>query len=423
MKYFNIILLAISSILLNGCMDFDKPEEIKDLRILGVKVEPPEILTSFTHYSNRLDIEGVPVLNFFEESSAQVEVIAFDPREGDIKLTTQMCPTSNGRVCEEFDYGDLLADFEPQPENQEGLEAFFAPRIFQIKRPVIDDQLGEIPDLSFELFFDRHVIDTIYDTTQDGLTLEPVDYLDVLLQSYANLSLRIENNTQEEVTSELARKLIPIAVDTDNFLLRSILETQLDGAQSVINLVFPNGQFCDVPTDRSTIEEGETTCLYPRVQNQNPQLIGFEQLEEEDDPREKSFEEKNEQPVFQAETATLPRTASIEAARGETIILRPVFADGAIENYQTFTFDPNTNQLSIVNRFEDFAASLYVSGGSPESDLMAPQFDGNLDFTWLLREDAEPGDTESLVVVVRDQRGGLDYGRITVTYTDEVISE
>jgi hypothetical protein len=107
----------------------------------------------------------------------------------------------------------------------------------------------------------------------------------------------------------------------------------------------------------------------------------------------------------------------VRASSGGTIALTPVWGPNASERYQILSFDINTSEIIVVNRVEDLAATWYSTRGNLSATLTSLQFTNDrLGVVWQLPGDVEPGETDTLVLVVLDQRGGTTVAELNVVY-------
>ncbi len=86
-----------------GCLgaDFDSPQEVKDLRVLAIRLDPPEVELP-------LDPAAAP-------AEVQVEVLVADPARGEVHLEVRGCRHAAARGCE------AVAEGEPSLEPLEAL--------------------------------------------------------------------------------------------------------------------------------------------------------------------------------------------------------------------------------------------------------------------------------------------------------------
>ncbi len=427
-RNFLIVCCFFSWVTWVGCGELDSQEKLEDLRVLAVRVEPPDIRASFNHFLARIDNEEIPSLPIFPETDVSVEILALDPRGGPLTLNLQNCPKPVGNACNRFDVSSLRSSFAQT--DLDAFNAFFQPRFYErelLEEDLENDPSGRIPVPTYNLSFSRDIIDSILGTTQSVETLAPERVLDLLQSEYAYIGIVARNSSVDEVAQEIATKRIPVAIDPHDPLLLPILDQSFNTPEgedlSIIDFLIPGATLCPLPDAIPESEgddplfQGTSTCLYPRPANKNPTLVGFNWLSEEDDPDVLSTEEKRANgEIFVDTRSEFTKNVAFAARAGEQIRLRPVFESGA-EFHQVFLLDPNAFRLELVNRLEDFAGSHYVTRGST-TFLRGPQFDGNLDFTWTLPEDAQPGESDVLIIVYRDQRGGTDWGQVKVTYTN-----
>jgi hypothetical protein len=103
-------------------------------------------------------------------------------------------------------------------------------------------------------------------------------------------------------------------------------------------------------------------------------------------------------------------TGRIEVAPGQTVRLRPVAAEGDEQPYQAFAFDIQNSRLVLRNYKEDMAFSWFTTVGDV-SETTTTQFTRTADGSYEVSPDAPDGPAH-VWVVLRDQRGGVDWRRV-----------
>jgi hypothetical protein len=120
-----------------------------------------------------------------------------------------------------------------------------------------------------------------------------------------------------------------------------------------------------------------------------------------------------------ADVPFAPVDGPISVAPGETVRLRPVLADGAIESYQTIESALQGSTLHVVDRSEEPIVSWFTTAGKVADEHTAAQLTKTLD-TAYTAPDAPPqatGGRVSVWMVVRDQRGGVGWTRVDLVVT------
>lgn len=380
----------------SACADFDREDRIEDLRVLAVRTEPAEVL--YHPIYGLLPPDQRPPPPFFSAPSydVDVEVYAYDPRGGRIITSTQLCPASAG-ACLNFDPASVLAN-EPASAAEE-LLAVHEPRISEVDlEPARDgpDPTGRIPSLSYRFTLTPAVIDSIVPNTASG---QPVPSF---FAELPRIAVDVQNLDVDEVARESAYKRLPVQIDVAHPDLSPDFRRSFEQILGV--------RYCESVIPDDEFEEGRTDCVEPRGPNQNPNLLGFD-LDREDELR--SLEDEG---IRFATSSDLGRSSLLRVPRGGRVHLTPVFPPGDREHYQIISFDVDSQTLFAENRWEDYVVSWYTTRGDVSDPLTELQFGGRLGVTWQLPRNVESGERDTIVAVVRDQRGGTTVGQVVVEY-------
>lgn len=384
------------ALLASSCLDFPREDRIEDTRVLAIRTEPAEIMYSPLHLFAPAERPPLPLPTI----DVEVEVWAFDPRGGAITRTMQLCPegvrvgASGDPTCKRVD-PDVFVDREPV-DVQDEIAAVYLPRAGAVDVDVdVVGPAGLVPGFRETYAFTPAVIDSIIEDDEEGT---PIPSIFPLLPRFA---VEVENTSQPAVNEERAFKRLPLNLDLASPDLPAGF-----GADLAEALGF---SICDapIPAPGEEFVEGEAPCLHPRAPNANPDLVGFEIT--------LNGENKLDEYTF-ADEAPVPRVALIRADAGARLTIEPVFRADSVENYQIVSFDIEESRVLLVNRVEDTALNWYTTDGDVSSSLTALQLDHEVGVDWNLATDKEPGERDTLVVVVQDQRGGSAVGTITVEY-------
>ncbi len=377
-----------------GCTNFPREDRIEDMRVLAIKTEPAEILYSplfLTPAAQRPPGFPLPSID------VNVEVFAFDPRGGHVKTTTQLCPAGAGdSTCRLYDpTADLAA--EPAAARPD-IEALLTQQTVEGDIASDATPVGRVQPSTFTMHFSPAVMDFFIPDASDGT---PTPSIFPLLPRFVVQ----EDNTDADpatVVSERAFKRIPISLDL----------TSADLPPDVVaNLARGLGiELCAAPIPDSEFDkQGRASCLERRVPNNNPGLVGFRL---EPDPANLTPDTATDD-VVQPDVGV---GSVLGVKPGDTIALTPVFTADSVERYQVVSFDVETSKIILLNRVEDLACNWYTTRGNTQGSLTALQFGATLGNVWTLPADAQPGERDSIVMVVLDQRGGTAVGEITVEY-------
>lgn len=388
-------LLSLPLLASAGCANFDREDRIEDLRVLAVTTEPAEILYH-PLYGLLPPSDRPPVLTL-PSYDVDVEVFAYDPRGGRIVSSTQLCPASEG-ACLNFDPSEALRG-EPESAAAE-LLAIHEARTAEVELPPADeraDPSGRVPSLRYRFTLTPAVVDSLIPNTASG---QPVPSF---FAELPRIGVDVQNLSATEVTRESAYKRLPVQIDVAHpDLPGGFLETfgQILGVR-----------YCDAVIPDDEFEEGRTDCVEPRGPNRNPDLLGFDL---DDDDELAALEDEG---IRFAETSDLGRSSLLRVPRGGRVNLTPVFPPGDRQHYQILGFEVDSQQLFVENRWEDYVVSWYTTRGDVSDPLTELQLGDRLGVTWQLPfANVESGERDTLVAVVRDQRGGTTVGQVVVEY-------
>jgi len=380
---------------------FDSPTELRDLRILAVKAEPPEIKlpVRYLFAPPEQRPEDWPLPGF----QVEIEVYAFDPREGRVTTSVFMCPEDyNDPSCLSFSSDDLIPAGMQASQRAE-LEAVYQPRLRG--NTLADAAMNPavpIGDNRFSFKFSTPVIDSLlWQGGGDpwGLILAP------LLPRFV---VEVYNSEVEELREERAFKRFPISLDfNDPELPSELLE--------FISEFFGAPPCESPPADDDPFVEGIASCFYDRGANSNPVLAGFDLVDPYAEAEARAEGMDIPAVRFSASPQLGPRPVLL-VEPGATVHLRPVFKPGSMERYQVFVLAPFVEAFALEDRYEDFVCFWYVTGG----ELGAEPGQGNvttstareggeagLDMDWVVAggsDDTGPAiGRDTLVLVVHDQ--------------------
>lgn len=378
-----------------ACADFDREDRIEDLRVLAVRTEPAEIL--YHPFYALLPPDQRPPFLALPSYDVDVEVFAYDPRGGRFVISTQLCPIGAG-TCLDFDPADALAG-EPDASAPD-LLAVHEPRVEELELPSADerdDPSGRIPTMGYSFTLTPAVVDSLIPNTASG---QPIPSFFAELPRFV---VDVQNDSVGEIPRETAYKRLPVQLDVAHPDLPADF---LDTFGQILGV-----QYCDSVIPDEEFEEGRTDCVEPRGPNLNPDLLGFD-LDDDDD-----LPALDDEGIRFAETSDLGRSSLLRVPRGGHINLTPVFPPGDQQHYQVLSYEVDSQELFIENRWEDYVVSWYTTRGDVSDPLTDIQLDRHLGVTWQLpREDVESGERDTIVAVVRDQRGGTTVAKVVVEY-------
>ena len=383
-----LALLALFALALVGCVNFDREDQVHDMRVLGIRTEPAEILYTplfLTPASQRPPGFPLPTVD------VDVQVFAFDPRGGNVDTSIQLCPEGQDGSCRLYNPADDIAH-EPAAARAD-VRALVTPQTFTGAVADARVQPNEV-----HWTFSPAIIDFLIPDSQDG---SPIPSIFPLLPRVAVE----ETNTDADptgVVKERAFKRIPVAMDLTSSDLPPNIARDLAAGLGITLCAQP------IPPEIHD-KQGVADCLEARVPNVNPDLRGFHF---EPDPTKLTEGTATDDVV----TPDLGPSSLLRANPGASIVVTPVFAPNTVERYQVVSFDLNASKIILLNRVEDLACNWYSTRGDVSSGLTALQNDPGLGISWHTPSNAKSGERDTLILVVLDQRGGTAVGTVAVEY-------
>lgn len=338
--------------LLGGCAEeVSGSATIEDLRVLAVRAEPPEVLT-----------EPETSVENSSARSARFEALVVDPQGRTVSYEWSFCPVESNETCDDYDRRKA----EAPPEFQTILDTTRAQRLAG-QSPIPADGIAARPrtfevEIPFELFR-YHLAESALGTGNGA---------------WVSAVLRVQAGRDAVIAQ---KRLVLNARDLAAFnpeLSRAGLE------------VCPSEGVAEGPQRRCLP-------LHARTANRNPEVLGIEVARGR--TGDASFE--------------LLKGALILNA-GEKVRVRPVLAEDAEETFELVEPTLQTNDLRVRNRREELVVSWFTTGGKFAESQTAVHLTRGLDNTFTPPEHSA-GKTLTLFLVVRDQRGGVDWTQIDAT--------
>jgi hypothetical protein len=372
MKSLIAILIATA---LSACTNFPRADQVVDLRILGVKTEPAEILIS------PLLLAAGPNLppGLVPPTDVSVEVFAFDPRGGHVTTTIDLCKEDNtDEGCIQQSKADVLTT-QQTGSGDVDTDGSFA---------------GLVPFPKTQFTFDASLIGKISKGSIPSLAspLEP------------RFAVSVDNHDQEAPTNlERGIKRIPLTYNVaDPAAPAALIQTLLSSTGVTL---------CSAEEAARPAAVGPASCYRAPVANKNPELLGFVFSQ----PAGK---------LFLDVTPDVGPVSVVKAAPGSTVRIDPVLTSASIENYQGFDLDIQTQKPVLENRTENIAVQWFATSGDVGAAKTAihtaaiglDKADGSLGTSFTALTSKHRGDRDTILVVVDDQRGGVAFGRIELEY-------
>lgn len=350
-----LVAVALAATVVGCAEETESPSEVKDLRILAVAAEPPEVL-------------------FDREvgwSSPQVEFTALvaDPRGTTTTFTWRFCPVESEQAC--MNFNSLK---EQAPQGMRGmLDALFAQHD-QGSAPLEPERgVGAMAVAPFATAWPTDLF--AYHLAQTGLGLGN--------GAWPSAVIAVTDSAGKEV---LAQKRVTLnARDFAQF------NPELQSAFGI--------SVC------ASAEAATTTpCLPlgPRVANKNPAIVDVLVA------RGKA-----------ADLPFAPFEGPLVVKPNETIRLRPMISPEAFESYQSVQSALQDSRLRVDDQKERPALSWFATAGSLAHEVTAFEATKTFDNTYTAPEVAplEQGGQVSVWLVVRDLRGGVGWREVRLVVT------
>jgi hypothetical protein len=435
------------AVVVGGCVPLDDPGLLHDLRVLAVVTEPAELALPPLFFEESVFLEN----DAYQIAVVDIDVFAFEPRGGLVEMTTRACPTpsvDNANGCENFD----PASAYPALVDRQAFDAFFATnRAGAAPLAPSADPAGRVPfsreSRAITLAVAHHLFRAADGGSGDdnkgvfaelsqstgttgtqpgrrfnlsGLRALNIPFLTPILPRF-DVTVVNDARLPHEVSVEHAYKRMPMFIDL--FLplpspfaeVRDEIVVEIESALGVpfcdpSTLALPDavkvnseGELVDVDDNLLDVQLGPWHCLFPRRPNQNPTMQGILLLRDS----------KPDKPVI-GEGSVTP-IAEVGVRRGDAISVAPTFFTYP-ELHQSLSWDIDAERIVVRNVIEDYVVDFAVTGGVLERAQTVPVVDAGLGITWLLPRDRELGSRDTIVLTVRDQRGGTSVGILTVIY-------
>jgi len=369
-------LVALGALIASAsCIDLDSKGEIKDLRILALRLDPPEILYSpilVLPASQRPPVELPPAI-------LDASLLAVDPRSSEpLPFTYHVCPVDDFELCINYKVPDEFEN-ERDPEQLKASLRRLVNRRASLLAPI--DNSGGIAGPLGRLNFDLRATEYILPHLPDGTTI-------AVFQQFARLYVRGEN----QGIAETAYRRIPLNLDLRIFA--QLPET----AQQFSD--FLGVTICNAAQSQAH----DPSCLQIREPNRNPVIEEFRFSRGVEIP---TYDDNGDDTREVGEVVTGP----VPVAPGADIFLWPVLARGDTEPYQVFEVDIQAKKIKLTNYVEEMAVSWYATRDEPAITLSVISFERSLGTTYTYPS-TNPPDQVRLYAVVRDQRGGVAWGSV-----------
>ena len=248
---------------------------------------------------------------------------------------------------------------------------------------------------------------------EDFFTFLPKDPTGALLPSlfptYLIFDVKVTPTDGPKVEGERAFKRLPMYFDFANPATPPELA---EGAAEALGQ-----RFC---TAEDKIEDfvpgSDADCIYSKLANNNPDLLGFDIELTDVLPLELVTAESSNDVAYQLEDI-------VDVRPGDKLLINPVVTKESVESYQVFSLDITTGEIPAINREESLRVEYIISGGGfvdgPPFGSMQFSSNGHIATIWTLPNDRKKFEEDVIIAVVRDQRGGTSVSEITVRYIED----
>lgn len=369
--------------MLVGCVascstGLDSVKEIKDLRLIGMRAEPPEVL-----------------LNGPMPFDVQFDALVLDPRGGEVSYRWSFCPLTTENACLDYDS----------------------------KRDASETRLLEAAEQSGGMF-DSNAVTAIM-ALIDGMRATELSGTAVPL---------VEVQTPEPLYWWSERGIWPYSVPTFTFNAPGALylfhlfdsglggglgawpsailelskgsETILAQKRMVLGIqdIGPFAEQVAAQFGATICPAGETPdtlpgciLLKPRVANSNPV---FERVQfAYGDSAIAEFHD-----IAMSWDGDVSGTLHIPV--GESVRLLPQFTDASSEEFQALRLDIDARKIEVQDRVEEISVSWFATYGEVQDQLTWPKFTKTLDTVYEAPEEVPEAGRDTVWMVARDQRGG-----------------
>jgi len=378
---------------LGACIDLDQVSQVKDLRLLAVKSDPPDLLYSFLHIIPPEQRGGIPLGPY----NVTTQVLLVDPKGRDVEVSMRLCPEDTQLAgCA----GYRLRDAAP-PQQINALRPYLDPVTVTRKADLAVG--GEISVPSFNMNFSDHAVDYMLPHDVNG-ELDLITALGFSALPSVVVRARIPDTGEEVVAFKRFSLNLDVSPETLPAQARELLEG--------LFIALTGTGFC--PPGTGPLDDVQ--CVKQKQPNHNPSLQRVLYMRGGDYLRVDAGYRDDPTSAGQFQDVT----GRITVAPGEPIRLRPIVGDADREAYQGLNFDLQSRKIELRNFTEDLVFSWFATVGVPDAQS-TEQFTSDPDAVWTVSPDAPDGPAQ-VWVIVRDQRGGVDWRRLdfdVLTVPDE----
>jgi hypothetical protein len=359
--------LPLLLVLLAACGDeVADPSELRDLRILAVRADPPEVF---------IDADDPVEVRF--------SALVVDPREpplasNPVQYTWSLCPVESNQACTDYERfrqsatEDERSFLDGLREVRESGIAYLEPQAKNYPPDEAETRLAWPYDVTpFEL--------TLSTEQTRGLATYFAGY------NFLGLGMGALPSAVLDVTG------IDDSITAEKRFTFNIQDVGRAAEQFGVTLPY---RICAEGEDPS---DG-CVPLLPRVRNSNPTF-----------DRIRVALGAN----AGAEFFDVPGRFAMRA--GSVIRILPVMTGDSYESYQELVTVPETGAITTADRIEIISISWFASMGDVEDDLTTPIYTRTLDTEYVAPRSVPPsGQPVTVYMVARDQRGGVAWTNLEI---------
>jgi hypothetical protein len=187
-----------------SCINLDTKTQVKDLRVLALRVDPPEVLYSFFHLFPYDQRGGFPLGPY----SITAQALVVDPQGRTVDVSVRLCPEQVDETNVNYEPGceGYVVRSSAAPEEIRAVSPLVEPRTLE-RRPELALG-GEVPVPPFAMTFTDRALDYMLPHTPEG----EFDLFSALLgPTFPSLVLRVQVPGSKE--SETAFKRFSVGLD------------------------------------------------------------------------------------------------------------------------------------------------------------------------------------------------------------------
>lgn len=401
------------ALLVMRCMNQEEPDQVKDLRILAIRTNPPEYLYSFMHFMP-VEQRGAMALGPYTMS---VDMLVVDPKGRDVDVNVRLCPEDSEDACP----GYRIRDDAPADQIR---------AVVPLVEPVTlsgspDLQLGgEVALPTVSMSFSDQAMDYMIPHDING-RVSTLGIISPAMPSFV-VWARTRNGEQQET----AFHRFQLNTDVGGNTLEPMVQRYMDHMlQTSLGMgLCSHEQEMEAQQHDHMIQHGflgdtwntdSVQCVRARVANHNPKIArvlystsasakggGGPGPFRDDDV----VGEDGKKPEPTEGGTYRDFGARLELVPGESVRLRALVRFEDRERYQMFAADSVTGEMKATAHFEDMAFSWYTTVGSIRRQT-SQRIGTYPDTEYTISQDAPDGPAH-VWLIVRDQRGGVDWTRL-----------